>query len=488
MSEEKLVPKLRFSGFDDEWKTYKLKDLLHNKSSSISINQLDDNVGNYPLYGASGFLKCIDFYEMDSDYISIVKDGSGVGNISFHEKNTSVVNTSQYILPKENLNIHFIFYLLQTINLNKYKTGSTIPHIYFKDYSIEKVKIPKYDEQKKIGILLKNLNAKIEILDNKLQMCQNFKKYLMQQIFTQKLRFKNDKQWNVYLLRNFINEYNERMGNKSNLPILSSTLNGIFLQNEYFNKSVSSKDVKNYKIVPNGYFTYRSMSDTGKFRFNIQSIVEVGIISPAYPVFSTQNIDDYFLYYYLNNSNFIKKQILSLKEGGTRYALSFSKFKKLKITLPSLEEQEKIANFLSAVDKKIDLIQTQIQKMEEFKKGLLQQMFVVRINWRCNFKLAKSPGFNKHLLILKNKIIFIIIELIIGDLFMKIEKDAENILNKFSKTLENIPDLEETWYITDNLNLTREDKSHEKHPEKILRNAHIDKEGKLVVKRADWVN
>ena len=68
------------------------------------------------------------------------------------------------------------------------------------------------------------------------------------------------------------------------------------------------------------------------------------------------------------------------------------------------------------------------------------------------------------------------------------EKDAENILNKFSKTLENIPDLEETWYITDNLNLTREDKSHEKHPEKILRNAHIDKEGKLVVKRADWVN
>ena len=62
---------------------------------------------------------------------------------------------------------------------------------------------------------------------------------------------------------------------------------------------------------------------------------------------------------------------------------------------------------------------------------------------------------------------------------MKIEKDAENILNKFSKTLENI---------TDNLNLTREDKSHEKHPEKILRNAHIDKEGKLVVKRADWVN
>ena len=71
---------------------------------------------------------------------------------------------------------------------------------------------------------------------------------------------------------------------------------------------------------------------------------------------------------------------------------------------------------------------------------------------------------------------------------MSIEKDAEKIIDEFSKTLDNIPDSEETWYITDNLNLTRKDESHEKNPEKILRNARIDKEGNLVVKRADWTN
>ena len=65
---------------------------------------------------------------------------------------------------------------------------------------------------------------------------------------------------------------------------------------------------------------------------------------------------------------------------------------------------------------------------------------------------------------------------------MTIEKDAEDII------LEDIPDSDETWYITDNLNLTRKDESHEKNPEKILRNARIDKEGNLVVKRADWTN
>jgi len=71
---------------------------------------------------------------------------------------------------------------------------------------------------------------------------------------------------------------------------------------------------------------------------------------------------------------------------------------------------------------------------------------------------------------------------------MTIEKDAEDIIEKFSKTLENISDSDETWYITDNLNLTREDTSKEKNPEKILRNANIDKDGNLVVKRADWTN
>ena len=134
-------------------------------------------MGEYPLYGAGGFLKSIDFYEMDCDYISIVKDGSGVGNISFHEKNSSIVNTSQYLLPKDNIDINFIFYLLQTINLDKYKTGSTIPHIYFKDYSIEKVHIPKLDEQSRIGFLFKNIDLKIKILEKKCQNYQEFKKY-----------------------------------------------------------------------------------------------------------------------------------------------------------------------------------------------------------------------------------------------------------------------------------------------------------------------
>ena len=177
-----FTQKLRFD-FKDEWKQYKLKDLLSVKSSSISINQLEDNTGTYPLYGASGFLKNIDFCEMETDYISIVKDGSGVGNLSYHEKNSSIVNTSQYLLPKKNFDIHFLYYLLQTLNLLKYVNGSSIPHIYFKDYCIEKVNVPSLPEQQQIGKLLVDADKTLENINNCINITQEFKKGLLQQMF-----------------------------------------------------------------------------------------------------------------------------------------------------------------------------------------------------------------------------------------------------------------------------------------------------------------
>lgn len=409
---------MRFSGFTDEWKSFKLKDLLHNKSSSISINQLEDNVGNYPLYGASGFLKCIDFYEMDSDYISIVKDGSGVGNISFHEKNTSVVNTSEYILPKENLNIHFIFYLLQTINLDKYKTGSTIPHIYFKDYSIEKVKIPKYDEQKKIGILLKNLDAKIEILDNKLQMCQNFKKYLMQQIFTQKLRFADsDSCWKEISLKDIGTFYRGHSYNSTNvadeglLVLRSNNIQGNVLDFSEDGLQFVDKDCKkelelqkNDIVICMSNGTRRLVGKSAEYTGNYENKVTVGAFCS---IFRTKNK----LAKYLFQTESYKKNLYLILAGTNINNLKNSDLEKFKFNIPTNESEiNKIHDLFVSIDNKIDYNKKQLEEITLFKKGLLQQMFVVRINWRCNFKLAKSPSFNKHLLILKNKIIFIIIE------------------------------------------------------------------------------
>ena len=178
-----FTQKLRFN-FDDEWKQYKLKDVLTVKSSSISINQLEENTGDYPLYGASGFLKNIDFCEMDVDYISIVKDGSGVGNLSFHEKNSSIVNTSQYLLPKKNFNM---YYLATSINFGKYAQTGALPSYNASDIYSIKCKIPPIEEQKRIGKLLSLADNKIDFCSNQLNKTQEFKKGLLQQMFVVQL-------------------------------------------------------------------------------------------------------------------------------------------------------------------------------------------------------------------------------------------------------------------------------------------------------------
>ena len=241
---------------------------------------------------------------MDCDYISIVKDGSGVGNISFHEKNSSIVNTSQYLLPKDNIDINFIFYLLQTINLDKYKTGSTIPHIYFKDYSIEKVHIPKLDEQSRIGFLFKNIDLKIKILEKKCQNYQEFKKYLMQQIFTQKLRFKNYdeddfKDWKERKLSEFLVEH--KLKSTGNEEVYSVSVHkGLVNQVEHLGRDFSASDTSKYNLVKYGDIVY-TKSPTGDFPLGIikQSRVNKDVIvSPLYGVFTPETYD---LGYILND-------------------------------------------------------------------------------------------------------------------------------------------------------------------------------------------
>ena len=260
--------------------------------------------------------------------------------------------------------------------LHVLKSGSSIPHIFQRDMENFKFKIPQsLKEQNQISSFLEVVDEKIGLLKKKYESYVNFKKYLMQQIFAQKLRFDKQNEWKTVEIKSVVSEYKEKAGDNE-YPILSSTLSGIFLQSDYFDKNVNSSDTQDYKVVPKGFFTYRSMSDTGVFRFNIQNIVEKGIISPAYPVFTTENINDMFLEQYLNNSPYIKRQILTLKEGGTRYALGFNKFKKLKIEVPSVNEQNKIVDCFNTVDTKINHVDNELKNINNFKKGLLQQMFV----------------------------------------------------------------------------------------------------------------
>jgi len=115
-----------------EWK--KLETVCEKDSSNISLKMIEDDKGIYPIYGAKGFIKSISSYRREKPYIAIIKDGAGVGRVIICDAKSSIIGTMQYIIPKDNVNIEFLYYYLLTINFTKYISGATIPHIYYKNY------------------------------------------------------------------------------------------------------------------------------------------------------------------------------------------------------------------------------------------------------------------------------------------------------------------------------------------------------------------
>ncbi len=166
-----------------EWEEKRLGEISEKKSSNIAANAISENVGDYKIYGATGFLKNVDFYREEEPYISIVKDGAGVGRTLLCDAKTSVLGTLDIIKPTINVDLYFLYSVLDNIDFVKYTKGSTIPHIYFKDYSTEKIQLPHLAEQQKIANFLSNLDNKIESVTEQITQTQTFKKGLLQQMF-----------------------------------------------------------------------------------------------------------------------------------------------------------------------------------------------------------------------------------------------------------------------------------------------------------------
>ena len=184
--------------------------------------------------------------------------------------------------------------------------------------------------------------------------------------------------WEQRKLGGCIVEYNEVTTINNQYPALTSSRKGIFLQIDYFSgKQVASDDNTGYNIVPYGYFTYRHMSDDEIFYFNINDIVENGIVSTLYPVFTTNNkLDSRYLQYQLNNGYEFAKFALLQKQGGSRTYMYLNKLKKLYLTVPSnIEEQKMISKYLMALDHLITLHQRKCDETKKLKKFMLQKMF-----------------------------------------------------------------------------------------------------------------
>ena len=155
----------------------------------------------------------------------------------------------------------------------------------------------------------------------------------------------------------FIQDYVEKTTVQNQYPVLtSSQKQGIILQEDYFaDRQIITENNVGYFVLPRGLFTYRSRSDNGIFRFNRNDIIEKGIISYFYPVFEIINGDSNFFLYLLNST--IDRQVALEAEGTGQRVLSLKKFKSINIIVPTLQEQQKIGTFFTALDRYITIHQ-----------------------------------------------------------------------------------------------------------------------------------
>ena len=198
-------------------------------------------------------------------------------------------------------------------------------------------------------------------------------------------------EWEEGFLGNYIQEYKELSNDIEKYPVYSSSRQGLIPQSLYFDNREAVETNLGYKIVPNGYVTYRHMSDDDLFHFNVNNTGGEILVSSEYPVFSsTKKSSLGYIIPMLNDTARFRYFCRTQKMGGTRTRLYYKNLCNYKSVFPPLAEQEKIVEILQAQDKLIELQQKKIDELKRLKKGYLSKMFPKK---GCNVPEIRFPGF-----------------------------------------------------------------------------------------------
>lgn len=277
----------------------------------------------------------------------------------------------------------FLFQMFQTelykkqISIN---LGATINQITTKNLNDFIFPIPPINEQEKIVEILSTWDSAIEKQEQLIEKKKEFKKGLMQRLLSGEVRFKEfDDKWKIVSLGSIF----DRVTDKNNVGVTNvltiSAQNGLVNQEEYFNKSVSSKDLSGYYLLKKGDFAYNKSYSNGYPLGAIKRLnnYDEGVVSPLYICFRAKEKISTCFYEQYFESGFLNKEIFKIAQEGARnhglLNVSVTEFfKDIKIEKPSLEEQNKIAEVLIDADKEIELLEKELEALKLQKKGLMQ--------------------------------------------------------------------------------------------------------------------
>lgn len=314
----------------------------------------------------------------------------GVGKVAINSCELCTSQDFANLIPFSD-NFIFLAYLvkIKTTKLLEFNQGTSIKGFLKSDLETLPIKLPSIPEQIKIASFLSAVDEKLQALKKKKELLQQYKQGVMQKIFAQEMRFKDDDgnefdEWEEKQLSQILVEHKTRNQNYEVDEVFSvAKIKGVINQIEHLGRSYASKETSNYKVVFPNDIIY-TKSPTSDFPFGIikqNKLNRTGIVSVLYGVFTPTNkyiglLLDYYFSNWKNTYNYLNP----LVQKGAKNTMNIGNDDFLngsEIYLPvSEKEQIKITNFLLAIDKKIEKLESRTAFTEQYKKALLQQMFV----------------------------------------------------------------------------------------------------------------
>ena len=393
-----LVPKLRFKEFKDEWKTYNLKQVLEIKNGlnkekesfgtgTPIINYMD--VNKHTILTSDKIKGLVKLSKKEIDNFKVNK-----GDIFFtrtSETSAEIGLSSSLIEDIENC-VFSGFILKATPQKNIF--NNLFSGYYFRTYKLRKeiikhssittraltsgsllygmnIKIPNIDEQEKIGKTLYLLDKKIELQQRRIEALKIYKKGLIQKYFESK---SGEKIKISEILEEVINKTTEN----NQYEVISSTKDGLFLQSEYFNRSIASDNNIGYKILKKNQIVL-SPQNLWMGNINYNNKYEIGMVSPSYKIFNiNKKFDKDYISNLLKTNKAIYYYTINSEQGASivRRNLNMESFYEINFVIPDIAEQNKKGKIINEISQKIEKEEKKKQKLDKLKKGLLQKMFI----------------------------------------------------------------------------------------------------------------
>lgn len=390
--QKKNSPPIRFQAFTTAWSAEAFEDLVevgkkkHNPAKDqksfpcVELEHIESETGR--LLG-----------NVESVNLASIKTKFTVGDVLYGKLRPylkkfvlapfdGVCSSEIWVFRGKTVTNQFLFYLIQTHKFDQaanMSTGSKMPRADWSFISSIGFSIPSLPEQQKIASFLSSVDERIELLEQKKEKLEVYKKGVMQQIFSQQIRFRQDDgaefaDWEERRAKEVFGNISNKRHN-GDLPILSASQeHGMVLREESgIRIQATEKSVASYKVVEPDDFVISLRS----FQGGLDHSKYYGICSPAYTILRSKirTVPQFYRYFFKKES-FIKR--LSLTVVGIRDGkqITYDNFGQLKIPYPCPEEQQRIADFIGSLEAYIVTITKQIQALKNWKKGLLQQMFI----------------------------------------------------------------------------------------------------------------